>query len=159
MNGWTVLIAAHATGATLALMLGAVVVLRRRKGDRAHRRMGRVWMVAMYWTVLSSFWIRKLHPGHFSWIHGLSVFTFITLTIALWAALTHRVETHKRFVVGSYCGLLGAFLGAVAVPVRLMPQLAFHRPLVLAAALAAVAGVTALIARQALAAALRSGRR
>jgi uncharacterized membrane protein len=143
MDGWSVLIAAHASGATLALALGAVVVLRRRKGDVLHRRLGRVWVVAMYWTVISSFWVRKLNPGHLSWIHGLSAFTFITLTVAVWAALTHRVDLHKGFVLGSYFGLLGAFLGAVAVPQRLVPQLAVHRPFILITALALVAAATA----------------
>jgi len=45
----------------------------------------------------------------------VSVFTFITLTTGLWATLTHRVQLHRRFVTGSYVGLLEAFVGAVAV--------------------------------------------
>jgi uncharacterized membrane protein len=147
MTGWTALIAAHATGATLSLVLGGYLVIRRRKGDRRHRRLGRVWMVAMYWTVISSFWVKELHPGHFSWIHGLSVFTFVTLTVALWAALTGRVHTHKSYVLGSYFGLVGAGIAASAFPQRLVPQLAMHRPLVLVVAVAGVVGVVALLVR------------
>jgi len=37
----------------------------------------------MYWTIISSFFIQQLRPGHFSWIHGLSVFTFVTLSMGL----------------------------------------------------------------------------
>ncbi len=132
----TVLIPAHAVVATLALLLGARNLLVRRKGDRAHRVIGRIWMVAMYATVISSFAIRELNPGHFSWIHGLSIFTFITLTIALWAARTHRVRVHRNFAIGSYFGLVGAFIGAVAVPVRYIPQHIVHRPAEVALALA-----------------------
>ncbi len=139
MRGWTWLVAAHAAGATFALGLGAVVMLRRRKGDRRHRRLGRVWMVAMYWTALSSFGVRQLHPGHLSWIHALSAWTVVSLTVALWAARTHRRRVHRDFAVGSYLGLVGAGLGATAVPQRLVPQLAVHHPLVLLAALALVA--------------------
>jgi uncharacterized membrane protein len=127
-----VVIALHAGGATVALALGAYQLLRRAKGDRPHRWVGRVWVVAMYWTVLSSFVIRRLRPGHFSWIHGLSIFTFGTLSIALWGAYTHRVQVHRNFMVGSYFGLVGAFIGAVVVPSRLVPQWAMHRPLGLA---------------------------
>ena len=77
----TPLIAMHAAAATFALLLGAVVITHRPRGDRLHRRLGRVWFAAMYFTVLSSFGIKRLTPGHFSWIHGLSLFTFVTLTL------------------------------------------------------------------------------
>src|SRR4051812_44822149 len=130
MDGWTLLIALHAIGATFSLAVGALVMLRRRKGDRAHRRVGRVWMAAMYWTAGSSFGIRALHPGHLSWIHGLSAWTLVSLTVALWAARTHRTKLHRDFVVGSYFGLVGAGLAAMAFPVRLPPRLLTPRPLV-----------------------------
>src|SRR3954469_13058335 len=98
---WTPLIALHAAGATFALALGAFLLLTPRKGDVTHRRLGRVWMVAMYWTAGSSFGIKELHPGQFSWIHGLSAWTIVSLTVAWWAALTHRRDTHRGYVVGS----------------------------------------------------------
>ncbi|HET7328131.1 MAG TPA: DUF2306 domain-containing protein, partial [Nocardioidaceae bacterium] len=125
------LVAAHALGASLALLLGAVNLLRRTKGDRPHRMIGRVWVVSMYWTVLSSFFIRELDPGGFSWIHGLSVFTFVTLTIGLWAAMTGRIQTHRGFMRGSYLGAVGAFVGATVVPQRDIPQLAVDHPMLL----------------------------
>jgi uncharacterized membrane protein YeaQ/YmgE (transglycosylase-associated protein family) len=95
---------------------------------------GRVWVASMYWTVLSSFFIREINPGGFSWIHGLSVFTFITLTIGLWAAMTGRVQTHRGFMRGSYFGTVGAFVGATVVPQRDIPQLAVHHPILLSVA-------------------------
>jgi uncharacterized membrane protein len=142
MDRWTLLIAAHAIGATLALMLGAYVVLRRRKGDRTHRRLGRVWVATMYWVALSSFGIKELTPGHFSWIHGLSAWTIVSLTVAVWAARTGRVRTHRQFVVGSYLGLVGAGIAASAFPVRLVPQTLLHAPLLAVAVVANVALVT-----------------
>ena len=147
MPGWTVLIALHALGATFSLAVGALVLLRRRKGDLAHRRVGRVWMAAMYWTAASSFGIRALHPGHLSWIHGLSAWTLVSLTVALWAARTHRHRLHRDFVVGSYFGLVGAGIAAMAFPVRLAPQLLLHRPLVFVGLVLAVSLAALAVAR------------
>jgi uncharacterized membrane protein len=140
-------IPAHATVATLALTLGAYNLLRKRKGDRSHRIVGRVWVAVMYATIISSFFIRELRPGQFSWIHGLSVFTFVTLTVALWAAMTGRVGTHRHFVTGSYLGLVGAFAGAVAVPVRYLPRNIVERPAEVALALFGCAVSTLAIVR------------
>jgi uncharacterized membrane protein len=137
----TVLVALHAIGAFLALLLGAVNLVREPKGDRPHRITGRVWVVSMYWTVLSSFLIREITPGAFSWIHALSVFTFVTLTTGLWAAMTGRVQTHRRFMRGSYFGTVGAFLGATVVPQRALPQVAVHHPVLLSVAALAVAAL------------------
>ena len=133
--GWTVLVALHATGATAAVVLGGYLLGRRRKGDLLHRRVGRIWMADMYWVSFSSFGIKRLSPGHFSWIHGLSLWTIVSLTVALWAAATHRPQLHRGWVIGTYCGLLGAGIAAVAFPVRLVPQTAVHEPWVLIAGL------------------------
>ncbi len=138
MNGWTVLIAAHAVAATLALVLGGYVVLRRTKGDVLHKRVGRVWVVTMYWVSFSSFGIQRLDPGHFSFIHLLSIWTIISLTIALWAVRTGRIDVHRGFMIGTYCGLVGAGIAASAFPQRLIPQTAMHEPGALAGALVAV---------------------
>lgn len=140
MDGWTVLIAAHAVGATLALLLGGYLVVRRRKGDLLHRRVGRVWFATMYWVAFSSFGIKRLDPGHFSWIHGLSAWTIVSLSVALWAATTHRVHVHRGFVVGSYFGLVGAGVAAMAFPQRLVPQTTVHHPVIVLAATSAIAG-------------------
>jgi uncharacterized membrane protein len=127
-----VVIALHASGATVALALGAYNLVRGIRGDRTHRWVGWVWVAAMYWTVLSSFVIKELRPGQFSWIHGLSVFTFFSLSMGIWAAITHRVEAHRGFMTGSYLGLIGAFIGAVVVPSRKIPQWFLHEPVGLA---------------------------
>ena len=151
MDRWTLLIAGHAAGATLALLLGGYVLARRRKGDRLHRRLGRVWVATMYWVALSSFGIQELTPGHFTWIHGLSAWMLVSLTVAVWAAHTGRIRTHRHYVVGSYLGLVGAGVAAGAFPVRLVPQLVLHAPLIAVVAVAnvalIVAGVIALAGR------------
>ena len=147
MDGWTALIAAHAAGATLALVLGGYVVLRSRKGDLVHRRVGVVWVATMYWVTLSSFGIQELSPGSFTWIHGLSAWTTVSLTIGLWAAVTGRPRLHRQFIVGSYLGLVGAGLAAVAFPTRLVPQAVVHHPLPVLAAVAGIAAVAVAVVR------------
>jgi uncharacterized membrane protein len=142
-ESWTLLVALHAVGATLAVVLGGYLVLRRRKGDLLHRRVGRLWMVDMYWVAFSSFGIKRLTPGHFSWIHGLSAWTIISLTMAIVAARRHDVKAHRIWVVGTYFGLLGAGIAAVAFPQRLVPQTALHYPLRVLLSLVAVTAVAA----------------
>jgi uncharacterized membrane protein len=122
MHTWTVLIAGHAVAATLAMVLGAVNLARRPRGDLSHRIIGRTWIGSMYLTAFSSFWIQELRPGSFSWIHALSVLTIVTVSLGLWNARRGNVPAHAGNMIGSYLGLLGAFIGVVAVPNRLIPQ-------------------------------------
>jgi uncharacterized membrane protein len=124
-SSWTVLISLHAVAASYALIFGAVNLLRRTKGGRVHRTVGRIWVVAMYVVVLTSFGIRTIDGG-FNWLHALSVLTFCTLTAGLWAIRKRNIRAHRSFMTGSYFGLIGAFVGVLAVPSRRIPQLAIY---------------------------------
>lgn len=95
---WTPLIAAHASVAAMAVLIGTAVLVRR-KGTEAHRWMGRAWVALMGFTALSSFGIYR---DAFSWIHGLSVFTLVMLTAGVWAARTARVRLHRNIMAGTY---------------------------------------------------------
>ena len=121
MTGWTALVAAHAVAATLALVLGAAQLLRRHFGDRVHRVVGRTWVACMYGVAGSSFLIRGLTPGSFSWIHILSVVTIVSLTAGLIAIRRRNVLRHAINMTLTYVGLIGALVGVVAVPSRLGP--------------------------------------
>ncbi|KQU68090.1 DUF2306 domain-containing protein [Phycicoccus sp. Root101] len=121
-HSWNALIAVHAVAATFALVVGAAQLVRRRKGDRPHRVLGWTWLSCMYFTAFSSFWIQQLRPGSFSWIHGLSAFTIVTLSLGLWNARRGNIRAHAGNMIGTYAGLWGAFIGVVAVPSRLVPQ-------------------------------------
>jgi uncharacterized membrane protein len=119
------LIAVHAAAAGYALLFGAFQLLRGTKGGALHHVIGRVWVAAIYAVVLTSFGVRTLNGG-FSWLHGLSVLTFITVTVGLVAAMKGNIPSHKAFMLGSYFGVLGAFIGVIAVPERRIPQMALH---------------------------------
>ncbi|CAA9361194.1 MAG: hypothetical protein AVDCRST_MAG36-2654 [uncultured Nocardioidaceae bacterium] len=130
--------AVHAAAALLSLTLGGAQLARRRYGDRLHRRVGRVWVAAMAVTVVSSFLITDLRPGRFTVFHALSLLTTATLTTGVVAASRGEVALHRRMMTGSWFGVVGAFVGAVAVPSRTVPQLAVHQPGLLAVWVAAV---------------------
>jgi uncharacterized membrane protein len=135
----------HVVAASAALVLGPVNLVRTRKGDGWHRSLGYVWIILMYWTAASSFWIRDIFPGRFSPIHALSALTLLTLTLGLLAIRKGRVRAHRVNMFFSYVGLVGAFIGAVVVPVREVPQLVATQPaLALAGASAVVAAALGL---------------
>lgn len=123
---WTPLIIIHAIAASYALIFGAFNLIRKRKGDTLHRALGFTWIACMYFVTISSFWIQTITPGVFSWLHALSAFTICTVSLALYAAIRHNIDSHKKLMTGSYFGLLAAFIGVAAVPTRLIPQMALH---------------------------------
>lgn len=123
---WTVLIIIHAVTASLSLLLGAFQLLRPKKGDRFHRMVGRTWAVCMYTVCVSSFFIQGVEDG-FSWLHALSLFTIMTVSLGLYSAIKGNIAAHKANMIGSYFGSVGAFVGVIAVPTRRIPQLAVHQ--------------------------------
>ena len=102
--------------AALALVLGAIVLLRT-KGDAPHRLLGRLWVALMLVVSLTSFGITR--AGQFSWIHGLSLVTLLALAGAIRSIRRGNRRGHRRFMLGACLGLVGAFAGALA-PGRLL---------------------------------------
>lgn len=123
---WTGVIIIHALTASLSLLLGAFQLLRPKKGDRFHRMVGRTWVVCMYVVCLSSFFIQGVTDG-FSWLHGLSLFTILTVSLGLYSAIKGNIAAHKANMIGSYFGAVGAFVGVIVVPTRRIPQLAMNQ--------------------------------
>lgn len=121
---WTLLIIIHAVAASFSLIFGAWQLLRT-KGTRSHKIIGRIWTLCMYAVIFTSFGIHTLNNG-FTWLHGLSLLTFFTVSIGIWAAIKGNIKSHKAFMTGSYFGILGAFIGVIAVPSRRIPQLFIH---------------------------------
>ena len=139
MGAHLVLVAVHAATAVLCLGLGCYALLRRRKGDTVHRLVGWSWVTGMTFVASSSFAIRDIRDGQFSLLHALSLVTLTALVLGIRAARRHDVQGHRGNMLGSYLGLLGAFVGAVAVPDRLVPTFVVTQPLQAAAALATLA--------------------
>lgn len=118
----------HAAAASTALVLGAWQLLAARRGPR-HRIVGYLWVAAMAVTALSSFALRSDIGldwlAGFSPIHGLSLFTLLSLAMAVRHAIRRNFNTHRRWIRGAYAGLVAAGVFAVAVPGRDLNQLLF----------------------------------
>jgi uncharacterized membrane protein len=128
MHPWTLLLVSHVTAALTSVLLGGYQVWRRPKGDLRHRLLGRIWVVLMLWTAITSFWIRDINEGAFSWLHVLSVVTLVTVTLGVVNARRGAIAAHRGNMVGSWLGAVGAMLAAVAVPGRVVPTYAVAQP-------------------------------
>jgi uncharacterized membrane protein len=94
----TSLVATHAALAGAALAVG-IAVLLRRKGTASHKALGRTWVALMVWTLVS-------------------------LTLAVWFIRRGNLRAHRGFMIGTFIGLAGAGLGALA-PGRALYRLFF----------------------------------
>ena len=121
MHSLTPIVVVHLAAAVLALGIGALN-LARPKGTRAHRRLGWLWVALMATAALSSFWIFGLRDGAGpSLVHLLSAWTLVALACAIYFIRRGNVRAHKAFMIGTFAGLAGAGLGALA-PGRLLAQ-------------------------------------
>lgn len=122
---WSPLLVAHVIAALYVVVLGPLNIFRQRR-DRAHRIIGYTWVTAMYFVCVSSFWI--VTDGHYSWLHGLSAFTIITVTLGLVSAIRRNIVAHRANMVGSYIGIAIAFVFAATAPGRAIPLLLADDP-------------------------------
>ncbi len=117
MTTFTPAIWIHVAAAVSALGLGGAMFVAR-KGTLAHRLAGRAWAGLMVVTAVSTYWIRG--NGGFSWIHLLSVATLALLAAAVYFAMTHRVQAHRKTVIGLYLGALVVAGAFALMPSRLL---------------------------------------
>ena len=101
----------HLPAALAALILGGWM-LARPKGTQPHRIAGRVWAGLMLTVALTSLWIPAFL--RFSWIHGFTLLILVTVPAGVLAIRRGDRRRHRRFMIGSYLGLVGAGIGALA---------------------------------------------
>ncbi|PTW48709.1 putative membrane protein [Sphingomonas faeni] len=94
----------HLATILVALAFTPIMLLRKR-GDRPHRALGTIWVVAMLATALASFGIRT-STGGFGIIHLLSIFTLVQVPIIWWSARAHNLARHRTSVRGMVAGAL-----------------------------------------------------
>lgn len=110
----------HVAAAILALMLGTLV-LWRKKGGTAHKAMGRLWVGLMLIVAVSSFFIHEIRMwGDFSPINILSILVVGSLGQALWAIRNGNIAAHRTAMRSTYFGGLLLAGGFTLVPDRLM---------------------------------------
>jgi len=96
----------HAFAAMAAFVLGAVQFVAP-KGTLPHRTIGWIWVTLMVVVAASSFSIHELRMiGPFSPIHLLSIFTLVTVPLAVFAAHRHRVDRHRKAMTSIFIGAL-----------------------------------------------------
>ena len=89
------LIQFHVIAVSLTIMLTPIQLLLERGSDW-HRQIGRVWMIAMALTALSSFFISTIHwIGPFSPLHILSIINLVGLAYAYRAARRGHAKAHS----------------------------------------------------------------
>ncbi|HJV51843.1 DUF2306 domain-containing protein [Noviherbaspirillum sp.] len=105
---FTPVILIHMLTATGAIAIGGLT-FTLKKGTPLHRLFGRLWVGLMLSAALVSFGIQN--SGHFSWIHLLSIFTLVSVSAAVYAAVKGRIDVHRRGMTHAYIALLvaGAF--------------------------------------------------
>lgn len=116
----------HATTAIAALVLGALILFRR-KGTALHRLLGRVWVVLMLVVATSALFINEIRLiGPFSPIHIFSILTYVGIGQGLWAIRVQRnIAVHRAQMQSVYLGALilaGAF---TFLPGRRMHEVLF----------------------------------
>jgi len=123
--GWP--IAIHLATALPAVALGPVILMRR-KGDRVHKLLGRMWACLMIITAIASAFIRTPGAGilgsGFSYIHLFTVWTAISIPLGVYAIRKGDIKAHRQTMIGLYFGLCiaGAF---TLLPDRLLGSMVF----------------------------------
>jgi uncharacterized membrane protein len=104
----------HLATALAALVVGAVV-LARRKGTASHRALGWTWVLLMGSTALATAFIRDYRLPNLAGITPIHLFTVLTavnLPRGIWYIRQGNVEGHRKTMRGLYmggCVLAGVF--------------------------------------------------
>lgn len=96
-----------------ALILGPIILFRR-KGDRVHRWLGRIWALMMAVIIISALSMYDIN-GRPNLFHFFAVVSLVTLSCALWAIWRYKrtrkatyLVTHQHCMVWAYFGLFMA---------------------------------------------------
>ena len=137
----------HVLTVVPAAVIGGVMLLMR-KGTYLHRMAGRVWIVLMVLTALSSFLIHEINLFRgFSPVHILSIAVLVSSIEVIRSARQRNFARHEQVVKSLYFGGIGIAGLFTLMPGRIMHEVVLA-PL-LDPVLAAVDGNVAGMARQA----------
>lgn len=115
----------HVATVVPAAIIGAILLVRR-KGSRVHRLLGRLWIVLMMVSALSSLFIHELKIwGEWSPIHLLSLYVIAGCVSAYLSARRGLIGRHRRTVIGLYAGGIVVAGGFTFLPGRIMHAVVF----------------------------------
>ncbi|MDC7682635.1 DUF2306 domain-containing protein [Asticcacaulis sp. BYS171W] len=114
----------HLSAACSAFLIG-LYQLMGPKGHTPHRVLGYIWLCLMLTAAISSFWLKGLNHGAYSFIHILSGWTVVVTPMILYAARTKNIKRHRDMATGLFMGgLVVAGLFAF-IPGRLLWRVFF----------------------------------
>ena len=96
----------HVVFALTAMAIGPLIFFRT-KGDRRHKRLGRMFLVAMAGVDLTGFGIYEF-TGGFSLFHGLALLNAFFLYRGFQAARRGEIESHLSEMANGYAALFAA---------------------------------------------------
>jgi uncharacterized membrane protein len=119
----------HAATVIPAFFIGTWQILLSRKGARAHRAIGYVYLALMTITAIAALFIHAVMPkSPFFGLSPIHIFVPITLfgvASALYGAWTHNIRAHRSAMIGTYIGGL-LIAGSLAfMPGRIMHTVVF----------------------------------
>lgn len=115
----------HVATVMPAAILGAFIFLRP-KGTAIHRLLGKIWVMLMVSTSISTFFIHELRMFcGFSPIHLLSAFTIYGCLQSIYFARRGDIRRHMRIMQSVYLGGIVIAGGFTFVPGRLMNKVTF----------------------------------
>jgi len=121
--GWIVY--GHALVALFSLVIGAVQ-LTLKKGTTLHRHLGRIWVVIMAVTALSSFGIHEIRMlGPFSIIHLLSILVLYSLWEGIHKIRKGDVQGHRKAMIALYIYAMLITGALTLLPGRIMNTVVF----------------------------------
>ncbi|MDB5185181.1 MAG: putative integral rane protein [Candidatus Saccharibacteria bacterium] len=80
---------------------------------------------------VSGLFIGDYRSGLGIFLHGLAIWTIISICLGIYFARHRNIQAHKGFMLGSYFGLLGALIGVISVPTRRVPAYFHAYPLLM----------------------------
>ena len=111
----------HLASVSVAFVIGSWLMLRP-KGTTPHRALGTTYIALMVASAISTFWIRGITHGGFSFLHLLSIFVLLALPFAWWSVRHGRVVAHRWTMIGVYLG--GIWIAGL---LTLLPGRLLHR--------------------------------
>ena len=115
----------HAIAAMIAIILGGVQ-LYMKKGGAIHKLLGRLWVGLMLMVSVSSFFIHEIKLwGAYSPIHLLSIWTILSLGLAIYFVRVGNIKRHKQVMLALYGFALILTGFFTLMPGRVMHQIVF----------------------------------
>jgi uncharacterized membrane protein len=122
LKSWTLIISLHAVIATATIALGTFNAVRMVRGDAVHKAVGRIWASMMLFVSVTGLFIIQTHEPIDIFLGGLAIWTIFSICAGIYHAKRGNIDAHKAYMLGSYFGLLGAFVGVIVVPSRRVPS-------------------------------------